>query len=166
MQIKRYIHTYVYKYTHINMYTVFEHAQLLSAVRVEYCGTILHHCWDHRSMVLFCFFYWKKSSKNHLRPASGQGSGLPRQRKVRPPAVAVDLQPRTKSFDTLAMRVITGTSHWTVLLFLHCWLASAGGLGCGRATALYCVVPVSSISDDLFSGMCRGNGKPGSGVGA
>ena len=87
-------------------------------------------------MVLFRFFCWGKSSKNHLRSASGKGSGRPRQRKVRPAAAAFDLQPRTKSLDAVATRVITGTSHWTVLLFLHCWLASAGGLGCGRAVAL------------------------------
>ena len=75
---------------------------------------------------------------------------------MRPTATAFDLQPCTKSLDVVATRVITGTSHWTVLLFLHCWLASAGGLGCGRAVAL---------SDDLFSGMYRGNDKSGSGVG-
>ena len=28
-----------------------------------------------------------------------------------------------------------------------------------------CIIPVSSISDDLFSGMCRDNGKQESGVG-
>jgi len=55
---------------------------------------------------------------------------------VRPDAVAFDLQPRTKSLDAVATRVITGTSHWTVLLFLPCWLASAGGLDCGRAVVL------------------------------
>jgi len=51
-----------------------------------------------------------------------------------------DLQPHTKSLDVVATRVITGTSHWTVLLFLHCWLASACGLDCGRATALSTVL--------------------------
>ena len=66
-------------------------------------------------MVLFCFFCWKKTSKNHLRSASGKGSGRPRQRKVRPAATAFDIQPRTKSLDVVATRVITGTSHWTML---------------------------------------------------
>jgi len=32
-----------------------------------------------------------------------------------------------KSLDEVATRVITGTSSWTVLFFLHCWLASASG---------------------------------------
>jgi len=35
-----------------------------------------------------------------------------------------------------------------------------------RCCVVKCVVPVTSISDDLFSGMYRGNGKKGSGVGA
>jgi len=59
-------------------------------------------------------------SKNYLRPASGLGR--PWQRKVRPAAAAFDLQSRTKSLDAVPTRVITGTSHWTVLLFLHLFL--------------------------------------------
>ena len=80
--------------------------------------------------MFFCWIY----PKNYVRTASGLGR--PRQRKVRPAATAFDLHPRTKSLDAVATRVITGTSHWTLLLFLHCWLASAGGLVCGRAVVL------------------------------
>ena len=79
-------------------------------------------------MVLFLFFLLG-ISKNYLRPASGKGLGRPRQRKVRPAVAAFDLQSRMKSLDAVATRVITGTSHWTVLLFLHRWLASLRGIG-------------------------------------
>ena len=62
------------------------------------------------------FVFLLDISKNYVRPASGLG------RKVRPAAAAFDLQPRTKSLDAVATRVITGTSHWTVLLSLHLFL--------------------------------------------
>ena len=40
---------------------------------------------------------------------------------------------RTKSLETVATRIVTGT---TALFCENCWLASAGGLGCGRAVVL------------------------------
>ena len=66
------------------------------------------------------FVFLLDISKNYLRPSNGLGR--PRQRKVRPAAAAFDLQHRTKSLDAVATRVITGTSHLTVLLFLHLFL--------------------------------------------
>ena len=54
-----------------------------------------------------------------------------KQGQARPAAAGADLAVSYESFDAVAMRVITGTSRWTILLFLHCWFASAGGLGRG-----------------------------------
>ena len=100
---------------------------------------------------------------NYLRPASVLG--LPRQQKLRSAATAFDLQPRMKSLDGVATRVIAGTSHWTVLLFLY-WPRQRWRAGLWTSCCdVKCVVPVNSISEDLFSGMWRGNDKQGSGVG-
>ena len=57
-------------------------------------------------------------------------------------------------------------SHWTVLLFLY-WPRQRWRAGLWTSCCdVKCVVPVNSISEDLFSGMWRGNDKQGSGVGA
>ena len=85
---------------------------------------------------------------------------------MRPGGTAFDLEPRTKSLDVVATRVITGTSHWTC--YCSCtvgWPAPAGWVVDELLRCQLCC-PCEYISDDLFSGMCRGNDKKGSGVGS
>jgi len=61
------------------------------------------------------------------------------------------MQSRMKSLDVVMTRVITGTSCWTVLFFLHCWLTSACRLGCGRAdTLVYRDLQTSAALVDLL----------------
>jgi len=82
-------------------------------------------------MVLLCFSAW--DYVRHL--------------KARPAAVATfDLQ-STKSLDAVAMRVVTGTSRWTVLFSLYCWLTSAGDKVFSQSTpTLHTLVSVPSWS--------------------
>jgi len=58
-----------------------------------------------------------------------------------------------ESLDRVIVLTLLARQRWRAGLWTSCCVVK-------------CVVPVNSISDDLFSGMCRGNGKQGSGVGA
>ena len=58
-----------------------------------------------------------------------------------------------ETLDRVIVLVLLTRQRWRAGLWTNCCVVK-------------CAVPVRSTSDDLFIGMCRGNGKQGSGVGA
>jgi len=104
-------------------------------------------CWDHCSPLMGPLTSWWMGVRDHFSPPLGPsvngpfvtfwGAGQHQSPTAqRPATVCAPGSNSMKSLETVATRVVTGTSHWTILFCENCWLASASGLGCGPGVEL------------------------------